>query len=74
MEQGSYARFSINRAQTAWRELIGRRAIFLDDYTKLADVIRNIIAIREHGVDATAIVAESVDDKTKHTMQRALID
>lgn len=74
VEQGSYARFGGGHAQTAWRELIGRRAIFLDDYTKLADVIRNIIAIREHGIDATTIVAESVDDKTKHTMQRALID
>lgn len=47
VEQGNYARRSLPLVLSAWDELLGKRVIRLNDYTKLANVIVSVIRVSE---------------------------
>lgn len=54
--QGSYARSNPERVLNRWRELLGQRALRLDDHARLAEVIVSAIQMAE-GVSYDDIVA-----------------
>lgn len=47
VEQGSYASRSVPRVTKEWREVLGKRAINLNDYNYIAEVIQSVIAVNE---------------------------
>lgn len=51
IKEGSHARSHLSRVKRGWVDLLGQRVIFLDDHTKLAEVVVSAIEVAE-GVDA----------------------
>ena len=51
IEEGSYARRSLNTVRETWKDLLGQHVIFLSDYTKLSETIVSAIEVAE-GTDA----------------------
>lgn len=72
VEQGSYCSSGggLDKALTAWRELMGQNVIRLADYTKLSEVIVSTIQVME-GVDKAAVV-KSWSGSTAVTVKKAI--
>lgn len=54
VEQGDYCRRSVSRVTKEWTDLLGRRAINLNNYEYLAEVIQSVIAVNE-GADPESV-------------------
>ena len=73
VEQGNYAKRCLPQVKANWRELMGHRAILLNDYTHVADVLLATIEVSE-GADPQTVI-DSFQDKTlKETIRHALLD
>ena len=67
--EGSHARMRPDAVRDSWTNLLGQRAIWLEDHRKLAEVIVSVMQIHE-GADAHA-VADSWDGTTSLTVRNA---
>lgn len=54
--EGNHARYAENAVRTSWKNAIGERAIWLDDYKNLSEVIVSIIQMIE-GADYDTVVS-----------------
>lgn len=71
VEQGGACRnYARDNVIGGWRELLGSRAILLDDYKYLSQVISAVIRAAE-GIDPETIIVESPTD-ARRTIRRAL--
>lgn len=71
VEEGSYFRHSPVKVTSSWTELLGKRVIYLDDYTKLADVVLAVIAVNE-GSDPEDVIASAEGSATQNSIRHAL--
>lgn len=71
VEEGQYARRAKDRVYNAWTGLLGKRAIRLNDYKKLSDVIVSVIRVNE-GEDPDQVIDSFQDSATKETVRHAL--
>ncbi len=55
-KEGSHARYALDTVQKKWTDLLGQRALLLDDHTKLSELIVSTIQVVE---------GETVDDVVK---------
>lgn len=53
--EGSYARHAPDRVRGKWTDLLGQRALWLEDHTKLAEVVTSAIQVTE-GTDVDDVV------------------
>lgn len=67
--EGSHARHSPDAVKTEWTNLLGQRAIWLTDHTKLAEVMVSVMQIHE-GVDRAKVV-DSWDGTTALAVKSA---
>jgi hypothetical protein len=67
--EGDYARSHAGLVRKSWTETLGQRALWLDDHTKLAEVIVSAIQINE-GSDPD-MVAKSWDGSTELVVRNA---
>lgn len=70
VEEGSYAHSYPDRVRKAWTDLLGQRALFLSDHTKLAEVVISAIEVTV-GRDADK-VAKSWGGGTDVVVARAI--
>lgn len=70
--QGSYFRTSPDKATASWKNILGQNAIFLEDYTKMGEVISSIL--RLHGDEDAASITASWDGSTALTVKKAISD
>lgn len=54
VKEGSHCRWDFDGVKESWTKVLGQRAIVLEDYTKLAEVIVSIIEVNE-GKDADEV-------------------
>lgn len=67
--EGNFASTHRDSVKKQWTELLGQQAIWLEDHTKLAEVIVSVMQVRE-GVDHTAVV-KSWDHSTAMVVKSA---
>ncbi len=70
--QHSYAEVSKNPVTITWREVIGRRAILVDNYSYLSDIVSAVIRVNE-GADPEDVINES-DKAARASIRHALFD
>lgn len=70
--EGSYARYRLDRVKADWVNLMGQRAIVLEDHTKLAELVVSLIQISE-GANKKAVV-DSWNGDTSLVIQNAVQD
>ncbi|TFH07296.1 MAG: hypothetical protein E4H14_08835 [Candidatus Thorarchaeota archaeon] len=73
VEQGSYAQRSVERVTNAWRELLGKRAIGLNNYNYVAQVVVSAIEVSE-GADPEDVLASWQDAAVRKAVKHALFD
>lgn len=73
VEQGSYAQRSVERVTNAWRQLLGKRAIGLNNYNYVAQVIVSAIEVSE-GADPEDVLASWQDADVRKAVKHALFD
>lgn len=71
IEQGYYARRNGERVLAQWDELLGKRALPVDDYEKVCEVIMSAIQVSE-GEDVEDVIMSWQDARTQATVRRAL--
>lgn len=71
IEQGYYARRYPEQVISTWSEHLGKRALLVNDYTKVSEVILSAIQVAE-GDDPESVVASWQDVDTSRTVARAL--
>ncbi len=71
IEQGSFARRRPNDVENQWKQLLHSRALMVDDYTKVSQVIISAIQVSE-GADPEQVVNSWDDMSTQNTVRRAL--
>jgi hypothetical protein len=71
VEQGDYASRAKDRVTGAWREILGKRAIGLNNYDYMAEVILSVIAVAE-GADADQVIASWEDLKIRKAVEYSL--
>lgn len=70
VEEGNYARYCLNKVVSAWKNLLGRKALCLNDYTKLSEVIVSAIRVNE-GEDPDNIINSIQDTSVKKAVSNA---
>jgi len=70
IKQGSYARHSLDKVLNSWNDLLGQRAISLEDHQYLGEIITSIIQMNE-GENKESIIS-SWDGKTKDVVSVAV--
>ena len=70
IEEGNYMRRNTDKVVKDWTELLGQRAIWLSDCTKISEVIVSTIQINE-GADLTTVI-NSWDGSTAVAVNRAV--
>lgn len=55
IKQGSHYQYHPDRVEASWKDVLGQRALFLDDYTKFAEVVVSTMQIIE-GEDKDKVV------------------
>lgn len=70
--QGSHFKYHRDTTVKEWTEILGQRALVLDDYTKLAEVVVSAIQVNE-GIDVDTVV-KSWDGSTSLTVRTAVKD
>jgi len=71
VEEGSYAKRALDRVVPAWKNMLGRRALCLNDHTKLANVIVAAIRVNE-GESPESVIASLQDEDVKASVEHAL--
>ena len=71
VEQGDYCRRDIKGVTSKWRNLLDRRAISLNDYTKVAPVILSVIEVAE-GRNPEDVVRSWEDKDTRKAVRYSL--
>lgn len=71
IEQGDYARRALKSVTKNWHDLIGKKAIHLNDYDYIAEVIISVIEVNE-GKDPQDVIDSWSDIKTKAAIQYSL--
>lgn len=71
VEEGYYASHHKKRVFASWEDLIGKRAIHLNDYTALSEVITSVIRVSE-GADPEDVIKSWQDKKTRKAVRYAL--
>lgn len=69
--QGNHARSRGDRVKSSWRNLFGQRAIWLEDYTKLSEVMVSLIQVAEG--EKRADVIKTWNGDTAMIVTRALV-
>lgn len=70
IEEGSYARRNLSKVYENWFNLIGKKAILLKDYKKLAYVIQAVMRVNE-GEDPDEVISSFSSD-VRDIIERAL--
>ena len=73
VEQGSFARRALPRVTDKWRQLLGKRAVLLSDYTHMSQVILSVMRVSE-GEDPDEVIDSWQDAGVKATVRHALFD
>jgi hypothetical protein len=71
VEQGSYASRNLGKVRGAWKEVLGARALSLNDYELLPQVILSALSISE-GKDPKEVLAALEDKHARATVKHAL--
>lgn len=71
IEQGYYARRYPDEVVNTWRKHLGKRAMLVDDYSKVCEVILSAMQVAE-GEDPADVAASWEDPDTTRTVSRAL--
>jgi hypothetical protein len=71
VEQGSYASRNLGKVRGAWKEVLGSRALSLNDYELLPQVILSALSISE-GKDPKEVLAALEDKHVRATVKHAL--
>lgn len=73
VEQGHYASRLLDSVTGQWRELLGKRAIFLSNYNHIAEVILSVLEVAE-GADPEDVLASWEKADVRKTVRHALFD
>jgi hypothetical protein len=73
IEQGSYARRDPKRVVSDWREHMGKRAVLVDNYEYLPEIVVAVIRANE-GEDPETIIADLSSVAAKQSVRHALFD
>lgn len=73
VEQGNYARRDVAGVTRQWRELMGRHAVLLSDYSRIAEVIVSVIEVNE-GRDPESVITSWQSGKIADAVKHALYD
>lgn len=73
VEQGNYARGNLSRVKPAWRALIGKRAVLLDQYTHLPEVVLSLLQVAE-GDEPEEVIASWQSPDIQRSVRHALFD
>lgn len=71
VEQGDYCRRAKDRVTKEWRDLLGKRAISLNDYRYLSEVILSVISVNE-GADPEGVLSSWENTDIKKAVGYAL--
>lgn len=71
VEEGSYASREKRKVTSAWREILGGRAVSLNNYKYIAEVILSIIEVSE-GRDPDAVISAWEDNAIKTAVKYSL--
>jgi hypothetical protein len=71
VEQGNYASRRLPQVTEAWQEMLGKRAISLNDHTKLAEVVVSVMQVSE-GADVEQVIKAWDDESTRRAVSYAL--
>jgi hypothetical protein len=71
VEQGDYARRALSRVSENWKNLLGRKAIHLNDYDCIAEVILSVIEVNE-GADPEEVIKSWENTKIRNAVEYAL--
>ena len=71
IEQGSYAMRRPNEVRSAWEQLMHNRALFVDNYNYLSQVIVSAIQVSE-GADPEQVISSWEDQLIQQTVRRAI--
>lgn len=73
VEQGNYASRDLARVTKTWRDLLGKRAILLDDYNHISEVTLSVLEVSE-GKDPNEVVKSWEGKSVRKSVQHALFD
>ena len=74
IEQGSYyGGYRAERALASWREKLGKRAILVDNYVNLPEIIVALIRVSE-GTDPEVVIADASTNSVRASIRHALFD
>jgi hypothetical protein len=73
VEQGSHMSYRSARVLIDWRDLLGNRAILLDNYEHLSEVCLSVIRVNE-GEDPEEVVNSWQDEALQDSVRHALFD
>lgn len=74
IEQGNYySGYRADRALNSWRENMGKRAVLVDDYTNLPEIVVALIRVNE-GENPETVLADATSTSLKQSIRHALFD
>lgn len=73
VEQGNFASRHLQQVKAGWRDLLGKRAILLDDYNHISEVILSVLDVSE-GKDPNDVVKSWEKKSIKESVRHALFD
>jgi hypothetical protein len=71
IEEGGYARHRLDSVRACWKELLGKKAIFTNNYKFLPQIITAIIQVNE-GENPQEVLASIQDERTRNAVKYAL--
>lgn len=71
VEEGWFASSRLEQVTTAWKKLMGKKAIFLNDYNCISEVINAIIAVNE-GADPDDVISGQQGSAAKKAVEYSL--
>lgn len=73
VEEGSYASRYLSRVKDEWREVLGKRAVLLNDHNYISEVILSVIEVSE-GADPEEVLASWESAAVRKAVKHALFD
>ncbi len=71
VEQGSFCRRRLHDVRAQWSELLGKRAIFLNDYKYISEVIQSVMQVSE-GESPQDVIEQWQDSKCRDAVEYSL--
>jgi len=71
VEQGNHMGYARDKTVSGWKKLLGKRAILLDNYKCISEVILSVIRVNE-GADPQTVIDSWQDKKAKESVKYAL--